>query len=90
MLGAIAQNWPNGLWVGQRGFEYDLVLLAVVAAVGLAGPGVYALDLIYGISLPASATAIYAVGLVLELIGLALIQAIRGRRTVQHQRASAA
>jgi putative oxidoreductase len=89
MLGAIAQNWPNGLWVGQRGFEYDLVLLAVVAAVGLAGPGVYALDLIYGISLPASATAIYAVGLVLELIGLALIQAIRGRRMVQHQRASA-
>jgi hypothetical protein len=40
--------------------------------------------------LPASATVIYAVGLVLELIGLALIQAIRGRRMVQHQRASAA
>jgi putative oxidoreductase len=93
-LGAIAYHWPNGLWVSQNGFEYPLVLLAVAAAVGLAGPGAYALDPIYGIyagGLLASPTAIYVVGLVLELLGLALIQVTRGRRMVQHRhRASAA
>lgn len=90
MLGAIAHRWPNGLWVIHNGFEYDLVLLAIAAAVGLAGPGAYALDPIYSVSLPASATGIYLVGLVLELIGLALIYSARGRRTVHHHRASAA
>jgi putative oxidoreductase len=87
-LAAIAHHWPNGLWVTQNGFEYPLVLLVVAAAVGLAGPGAYALDLMYGISLSASATAIYLVGLALELIGLALIEGTRGRRMLQ--RASAA
>jgi putative oxidoreductase len=89
-LGAMAYHWPNGLWVSQNGFEYPLVLLAVAAAVGLAGPGAYALDVIYGISLPASATVTYAVGLVLELIGLALIQAMRGRRMLQHRHPASA
>jgi putative oxidoreductase len=90
-LGAVAYHWPNGLWVSQNGFEYPLVLLAVAAAIGLAGPGAYALDLIYGINLQASPTAIYVVGLVVELIGLALIRATRGRRMVQHRhRASGA
>jgi putative oxidoreductase len=89
-LGAMAYHWPNGLWVSQNGFEYPLVLLTVAAAVGLAGPGAYALDAIYRISLTASATVIYAVGLVLELIGLALIQATRGRRMLQHRHPASA
>ncbi len=34
----------NGLWVTSNGFEYNLVLIVVALAVGLAGPGDYSLD----------------------------------------------
>lgn len=35
---------PKGLWSQEGGFEYNLVLAAVLFAVGLTGPGVYSLD----------------------------------------------
>jgi hypothetical protein len=44
----------------------------------------------YGISLPASATTIYVVGLALELVGLAVIQAMRTRRSLQQRTAASA
>ena len=85
MLGAIVLlHWSKGIWVTDGGFEYPLVLLAIAAAVGLAGPGRYALDAVYGIVLPASASAIYLVGLVIELVALAIIQVARtGRAAAQ-------
>jgi putative oxidoreductase len=88
-LGAIAHHWPNGVWVSQNGFEYPLVLLAVAAAVGLAGPGAYALDALLSAGLLSSTTTIYMVGLVLELIGLAVIQVAGSREQVQHRSAKA-
>jgi putative oxidoreductase len=89
-LGAIAHHWPKGVWVSQGGFEYPLVLLVIAAAVGMAGAGAYALDAMYGISLPASATTIYVVGLALELVGLAVIQAMRTRRSLRQRTAASA
>jgi putative oxidoreductase len=89
-LGAIAHHWPNGVWVSRNGFEYPLVLLAIAAAVGLAGPGSYALDAIYGISLPSSTTVTYIVGLLLELVGLAAIQTARARRALRQRTAGLA
>jgi putative oxidoreductase len=81
MLGAIVLvHGAKGIWVTSGGFEYPLVLLAIAAAVGLAGPGRYALDAVYGIVLPASANAIYLVGLLIEVVVLAAIQVARARR----------
>jgi putative oxidoreductase len=47
MLVAIVKvHGPNGYWVTQNGFEYNLILLVVAIGVALIGPGQYALDAI--------------------------------------------
>ncbi len=84
MLGAIATvHWPQGLWVTNNGFEYPLVLLAIAVAVGLAGPGLYALDPYLGLQWPHQ--PIYLVGLLLEVIGLAGLLALRERQPAVQQ-----
>jgi putative oxidoreductase len=40
----ITVHWAHGLWIIKGGFEYNLVLATVVAALGLFGPGAYSLD----------------------------------------------
>ncbi|SFT13463.1 DoxX family protein [Paenibacillus sp. BC26] len=45
MLGAIVKvHGKNGLWVTANGYEYPLVVLAVVIGVAFAGAGAYSLD----------------------------------------------
>lgn len=34
----------NGYWAAEGGFEYNLAIIAVAIAVGLAGPGLYSID----------------------------------------------
>lgn len=34
---------PNGYWITQNGFEYNLLLIVIAVGVALIGPGVYAL-----------------------------------------------
>jgi putative oxidoreductase len=69
MLMAIALvHAPKGLWVANGGGEYNLVLIAVAAVLGLAGPGSYALDRLFGIALPQPQS--FWIGLVIVLIGL--------------------
>jgi putative oxidoreductase len=47
MLVAIVKvHGPNGYWVTQNGFEYNLILLVVAIGVAFIGPGQYALDAI--------------------------------------------
>ncbi|MEC0089089.1 DoxX family protein [Paenibacillus macquariensis] len=49
MLGAIVKvHGPNGYWATANGYEYNLLLIAVAVAVGLAliGAGDYSLDAI--------------------------------------------
>jgi putative oxidoreductase len=88
MLGAIATvHWSQGLWVTNNGFEYPLVLLAIAVAVGLAGPGSYALDPYLGLQWPYQ--PIYLVGLLLELIGLAALLALRERQPAAQQAGAA-
>lgn len=44
MLGAIfTVHGKNGFWQSKNGFEYNLVLLAIVVGVALIGPGAYTL-----------------------------------------------
>ncbi|MFC5469162.1 DoxX family protein [Cohnella suwonensis] len=44
MLGAIKVHAPNGVWSTANGYEYPLVLLAVVIGVAFAGAGEYSID----------------------------------------------
>jgi putative oxidoreductase len=57
ILGAMAMatfksHWKNGFWLNKGGYEYSLMLLIVSIALGLLGPGGYALDTLFGINLP--------------------------------------
>ena len=65
MLTAIKIHWPK-FWVTQGGFEYALVNLAVAASVGIAGPGGFSLDGVYGTALPQGA---FPAGAILVLLG---------------------
>ncbi|WP_426452701.1 DoxX family protein [Paenibacillus sp. S-38] len=48
MLGAIVKvHAQNGLWVTANGYEYPLVLIAVVIGIALAGAGAYSLDALF-------------------------------------------
>ena len=73
MLVAIAiVHWPNGFWVNKRGYEFNLSILAAVAAVALAGPGAYSLDGLLHIRLPEPVTLIATTILLLAGVGVAL------------------
>lgn len=58
----VAVHWPRGLWNSQGGYEYNLVLATVAAAMGLFGPGNYSIDARIGYPLPHPWT--FVVGLV--------------------------
>jgi putative oxidoreductase len=59
MLVAIATvHMARGFWAGKGGYEFNLSLIAGVAAIALIGPGAYSLDSALGIQLPQPATLI--------------------------------
>ena len=75
MLTAVATvHWTKGLWVTKGGYEYNLVLSAVAAALALGGPGIHALDHVFGIAWPEPAT--FLIGLAVVIAGVSL--ALRG------------
>src|ERR1700674_1471615 len=51
-------HWANGFWNGKGGYEFNLTLLASVAAIALTGPGTYSVDHAIGIPLPEPITLI--------------------------------
>ncbi|MGW6740094.1 DoxX family protein [Streptomyces sp. NPDC055025] len=55
MTVAVTVKIPHGLWVQNDGYEYPLVLVLSMAAIGLTGPGAWSLDELAGINWPASA-----------------------------------
>jgi len=65
-------HWTKGLWVTNGGYEYNLVLSAVAAALALAGPGIYALDYVFGIAWPEPATFLIGLGVVILGVSVAL------------------
>jgi putative oxidoreductase len=73
MLVAIATvHWPNGFWNTKRGYEFNLTLIAAVAALALIGPGAYSLDAALRIHLPEPLTLLVGVMAVLGGVGVAL------------------
>ena len=76
MLVAIALvHWPKGFWNTKGGFEFNLSILAAIAAVAFAGPGAYSLDAALGIHLPQPLTLI--AGTVLTVAGVVVALATR-------------
>lgn len=66
MLTAIAKvHWPK-IWATEGGLELPLVDLVVVIAVGVAGPGAFSLDNVFGTVLPGP---LAYVGVILVLVG---------------------
>jgi putative oxidoreductase len=74
MLVAIALvHWPNGFFNGKGGFEFNLTILAAVAAVAFIGPGPISLDAALRIHLPEPLTFIVMTVLTLLGVGSALL-----------------
>ena len=71
MLVAVATvHWANGFWSTKRGYEFNLTILAAVAAVALAGPGTYSLDQLLGFHPPEPITLVVGtIALVVGVIG---------------------
>jgi len=83
MLVAIAiVHWPNGFWAANRGFEFNLTLIAGAVAVGFTGPGTYSIDQAIGFQAPEPLTLL--VGVIAVILGVAAMLAFRSPKpTVQ-------
>jgi putative oxidoreductase len=71
-------HWPNGLWVSNGGFEYNLVLIAAAFSVTAIGAGKWSLDRVLGLDAAGPGWAFGAL-LVGALLGLAPL-GLRRRR----------
>ena len=71
MLTAIAAfHWPK-FWSSEGGYEHALAMLTAAVAVGITGPGAYAVDAQLGTALPpAVAAAIAAIAAIGFLVGV--------------------
>jgi len=80
MLVAIATvHWPNGFWNANRGYEFNLTLMAGAVAIGLAGPGTYSIDQAIGLRMPEPIT--FLVGVVAVILGVAGMLAFRSPKS---------
>ena len=74
MLVAIALvHWPRGFFVTKGGYEFNLAILAGIAAVALLGPGPWSLDAALGIHFPEPVTLIVATVLLVLGVATALL-----------------
>jgi putative oxidoreductase len=74
-------HWPK-FWASDGGLEFPLSMLTAAVAVGIAGPGAYALDAIFGTALPPAVAAVIAVLAALGFL-VAVVGAAGRRRTAQ-------
>ncbi len=78
MFMAIASaHWANGFWNSKRGIEFPLSLLTIAVALGVAGPGLYSLDALFGIHLPEITLFVIlaVVAVLVDVVGLVMKRA---------------
>ncbi len=64
---------PKGLFAQDGGFEYNLVLVAILLAIGFIGPGLYAFDRRLPFAQPRPATFLVALALTVGVSAAALL-----------------
>jgi putative oxidoreductase len=72
LIAIIKAHWSKGFWNAKGGIEFPLALLTVAFAVGLAGPGYYALDNVINLRVPEPEVFVAGVILVALTVLLAL------------------
>jgi putative oxidoreductase len=75
LVAVVTVHLSKGFWNSKGGFEFNLSILAAVAAVALIGPGYYSLDQALGIHLPEPLTVI--VGTIALIVGVTATLASR-------------
>ncbi len=72
LVAVVKVHAPKGLWSQYGGFEYNLVLIALLIAFGLVGPGLYSLDRRLPFALPRPHTFIASLAPILVVVAFAL------------------
>ncbi len=74
MFMAGATHWAHGFFGSKGGFEYPLALLAMSAAIGIAGPGAYSFDSLLRLALPEAPLfgALAFAALLVDVAGIAI------------------
>ena len=72
LVATLKVHLARGFFGGAGGFEYNFVLIVLMAAIGWMGAGLYSLDARLGLALPRPATFLVALGAVLVVVGAAL------------------
>lgn len=86
MLVAIALvHWPNGFWNTNRGYEFNVVIVASVVALALTGPGAYSLDALLRLRLPEPATLLVVALATLAGFGATLASRRIGRPAARRE-----
>ena len=89
MLVAISLvHWPKGFFNTKGGFEFNISIIAAIAAVALAGPGAYSLDAILRIHLPEPATLV--AGTILTVLGVGVAVGTRKPQPAPEKKTQAA
>lgn len=73
LVAAAKVHAPKGLWSQQGGFEYNAVLIAILLAIGLIGPGIYSLDGRLPVRFPKPLTFFVALAATLAVVAAALL-----------------
>jgi putative oxidoreductase len=76
-------HWPK-FWAHEGGYEYPLAMLTAAVAVGIAGPGAYALDARFGTALPPTIAGVIAALAALGFL-VAVVGAAARRRRAERQ-----
>jgi putative oxidoreductase len=75
LVAIVTVHLARGFWVGKGGYEFNLALIAAVAALALTGPGTYSLDQALRIHLPEPASVL--IGTIALIVGVGITLATR-------------
>jgi putative oxidoreductase len=85
MLVAMALvHWPKGFWVSKGGYEFNLLIIAAVAALAVIGPGTLSADRLLRINLPEPLTLV--LGTLATIAGVAVALTTRAPQAAAENR----